>query len=80
MQPGYVLAKPCVYVGMTGLDPDVRFDKPFRVVFDANVFTPRKFDLLEQSPMLRLCKSGRITPVYGHSPVAAVSNEPHRSR
>jgi hypothetical protein len=25
--PGYVAGKPCVYVGMTGLDPDVRFDK-----------------------------------------------------
>jgi hypothetical protein len=25
--PHYVLGKPCVYVGMTGLDPDVRFDK-----------------------------------------------------
>ena len=25
--PGYVPGKPCVYVGMTGLDPDVRFDK-----------------------------------------------------
>jgi hypothetical protein len=25
--PGYVIGKPCVYVGMTGLDPDVRFDK-----------------------------------------------------
>ena len=24
---GYVEGKPCVYVGMTGLDPDVRFDK-----------------------------------------------------
>ena len=24
--PGYVTGKPCVYVGMTGLDPDVRFD------------------------------------------------------
>jgi len=24
---GYVDGKPCVYVGMTGLDPDVRFDK-----------------------------------------------------
>lgn len=23
----YVTGKPCVYVGMTGLDPDVRFDK-----------------------------------------------------
>jgi len=25
--PGYVAGKPCVYVGMTGLDPDVRFNK-----------------------------------------------------
>ena len=24
---GYVTGKPCVYVGMTGLDPDVRFDE-----------------------------------------------------
>ena len=25
--PDYVHAKPCVYVGMTGLSPDERFDK-----------------------------------------------------
>jgi hypothetical protein len=25
--PEYIPGKPCVYVGMTGLDPDVRFDK-----------------------------------------------------
>ena len=25
--PGYVEGKPCIYVGMTGLDPNVRFDK-----------------------------------------------------
>lgn len=25
--PDYVLGKPCVYIGMTGLEPDVRFDK-----------------------------------------------------
>src|SRR3954471_12102729 len=25
--PGYQLGKPFVYVGMTGLDPDLRFDK-----------------------------------------------------
>jgi len=25
--PGYRSGKPCVYVGMTGLDPDIRFDK-----------------------------------------------------
>ena len=24
--PGYVTGMPCVYVGMTGLDPDARFD------------------------------------------------------
>ena len=25
--PDYITGKPCVYVGMTGLNPDVRFDK-----------------------------------------------------
>lgn len=25
--PNYQSGKPCVYVGMTGLDPDIRFDK-----------------------------------------------------
>ncbi|APW48441.1 hypothetical protein [Rhodoferax antarcticus] len=25
--PNYIQGKPCVYVGMTGLDPDARFDK-----------------------------------------------------
>ena len=25
--PGYRAGMPCVYVGMTGLDPDIRFDK-----------------------------------------------------
>ncbi len=25
--PDYTSGEPCVYVGMTGLDPDVRFDK-----------------------------------------------------
>jgi len=25
--PDYAAGSPCVYVGMTGLDPDVRFDK-----------------------------------------------------
>ena len=25
--PEYITGKPCVYVGMTGLDPDTRFDK-----------------------------------------------------
>ena len=30
--PNYVAGKPCVYVGMTGLDPDVRFDKHKAVI------------------------------------------------
>jgi hypothetical protein len=25
--PDYLTGKPCIYVGMTGLDPDLRFDK-----------------------------------------------------
>ena len=25
--PDYMTGKPCVYVGMTGIDPDTRFDK-----------------------------------------------------
>ena len=25
--PSYDATKPCVYIGMTGLDPDIRFDK-----------------------------------------------------
>jgi hypothetical protein len=39
---------------------------PFRVVFDTNAFTPGNFDILEQSPLRRLCKSGHIVPLYGH--------------
>jgi hypothetical protein len=35
--PGYVDGKPCVYVGMTGLDPDVRFDK-HKAGIQANTF------------------------------------------
>lgn len=39
---------------------------PFRVVFDTNAFTPEKFDLLEKGPLIRLCNSGRIVPIYGN--------------
>lgn len=39
---------------------------PLRVVFDTNAFMPSNFDMLEQSPLRRLCKSGRIFPIYGH--------------
>ncbi len=35
--PDHVLGKPFVYVGMTGLDPDVRFDK-HKAGIQANVF------------------------------------------
>ena len=35
--PDYVMGKPFVYVGMTGLDPDVRFDK-HKAGIQANAF------------------------------------------
>ncbi len=38
--PGYVDGKPCVYVGMTGLDPDVRFDK-HKAGIQTNVFVQK---------------------------------------
>ena len=38
--PGYRTGKPCVYVGMTGLDPDVRFDK-HKAGIQANRFVQR---------------------------------------
>ncbi len=38
--PGYVQGKPCVYVGMTGLDPDVRFDK-HKAGIQANTYVQR---------------------------------------
>jgi len=41
--PDYVPGKPCVYVGMTGLDPDVRFDK-HKAGIQANKFV-RQFGL-----------------------------------
>jgi predicted GIY-YIG superfamily endonuclease len=38
--PGYIQGKPCVYVGMTGLDPDVRFDK-HKAGIQANAYVTR---------------------------------------
>ena len=38
--PGYVHGKPCVYVGMTGLDPDIRFDK-HKAGLQANAYVQR---------------------------------------
>jgi hypothetical protein len=37
-----------------------------RVVFDTNVFQPGAFDPLERSPFEKLCRSGRIVPIYSH--------------
>lgn len=36
------------------------------IVFDTNTFTPDHFELLANGPLLELCKTGRIGPVYGH--------------
>lgn len=41
--PGYITGKPCVYVGMTGLDPDIRFDK-HKAGIQANTYV-QKFGL-----------------------------------
>ena len=41
--PGYVDGKPCVYVGMSGLDPDIRFDK-HKAGIQSNTFA-RKYGL-----------------------------------
>ena len=38
--PGYIDGKPCVYVGMTGLDPDIRFDK-HKAGIQSNSFAQR---------------------------------------
>jgi hypothetical protein len=38
--PDYVEGKPCVYVGMTGLDPDVRFDR-HKAGIQANAFVTK---------------------------------------
>jgi predicted GIY-YIG superfamily endonuclease len=38
--PGYIHGKPCVYVGMTGLDPDIRFDK-HKAGIQANAYAQR---------------------------------------
>ena len=41
--PGYTLGQPFVYVGMTGLDPDLRFDK-HKAGFQSNSYV-KKFGL-----------------------------------
>jgi hypothetical protein len=55
--PDYMLAKPCVYVGMTGLEPDLRFDKhkagiqSNRFVFDYGVrLMPELYEMYNPMP------------------------------
>lgn len=38
--PGHDITRPCVYVGMTGLDPDLRFDR-HKAGIQANRFVQR---------------------------------------
>lgn len=38
--PGHDITRPCVYVGMTGLDPDLRFDR-HKAGIQANPFVQR---------------------------------------
>src|SRR5665811_2172357 len=58
--PNYVAGKPCVYVGMTGLDPDVRFDK-HKAGIQGNRYVqefglrllPQTYALYNRSPMTK---------------------------
>ena len=61
--PDYVDGKPCVYVGMTGLDPDLRFDK-HKAGIQSNrfVFTygtrlmPELYDVYNPMPYTAACE------------------------
>jgi hypothetical protein len=61
--PDYVSGKPCVYVGMTGLDPDVRFDK-HKAGIQANRFVqafglrllPELYQIYNPMPSHRACE------------------------
>ena len=55
--PDYVTGKPCVYVGMTGLNPDLRFDKhkagiqSNRFVFDYGLrLLPELYEIYNPMP------------------------------
>lgn len=37
-----------------------------RVVFDTNIFSEGPYEILIKSPFARLCRRGRIVPLYGH--------------
>jgi hypothetical protein len=66
-------AKPCVYVGMTGLDPDLRFDK-HKAGIQANRFA---FEygpcLLILLPAQRVALAG---PAAGHRPRTRSAPQP----
>jgi hypothetical protein len=61
--PGYVLGKPFVYVGMTGLDPDLRFDKhkagiqANRYVFEHGLqLLPALYEVYNPMPYAAACE------------------------
>jgi hypothetical protein len=61
--PGYVLGQPFVYVGMTGLDPDLRFDRhkagiqANRYVFDHGLrLLPRLYEVYNPMPYHGACE------------------------
>ncbi|MGI4850039.1 MAG: hypothetical protein ACRYGK_18165 [Janthinobacterium lividum] len=61
--PDYQSGKPCVYVGMTGLDPDLRFDK-HKAGIQANRFVfrygvrlmPQLYELYNPMPYHGACE------------------------
>ena len=61
--PGHVLGKPFVYVGMTGLDPDTRFDRHMAGV-QSNRFVrkfglrllPKLYEVYNPMPYLGACE------------------------
>jgi predicted GIY-YIG superfamily endonuclease len=61
--PGYELGKPFVYVGMTGLDPDTRFDR-HKAGIQANTFVrdhglrllPKLYEVYNPMPYHAACE------------------------
>lgn len=47
---------------------------PLRIVIDTNAFRTGNFELLEKGPMLKLCRSGRIIPIYGSALIEETLN------
>lgn len=61
--PDYIPGKPCVYVGMTGLNPDLRFDK-HKAGIQANRYAqeyglrllPSLYEVYNPMPYLAACE------------------------